>query len=161
MICKKCVVQRQNAQNAERRAQNALQNPEPSPEPWGDDVETEVVVAQRDFDGLGHGLGVCHQIEFSVVEDLPKPLATQLVKRDVEVTQLRTQVAQLRTQLAAFRFRFRFRSQDIQIQELKDTQRDLEQQLDEQIDNFDDKAHAITVGASIMIENQFTQTQQN
>jgi hypothetical protein len=39
------------------------------------------------------------------------------------------------------------------------TQREMEEQLDEAIDNSADVAHTITVGANIMMAEQFTQTQ--
>ena len=67
-----------------------------------------------------------------------------LSERDVEV-------AQLWVELVVW---------DTRIQELKDGQREMEEQLDEVIDNSDGKAHAITAGANIMMAEQFTQTQQ-
>jgi hypothetical protein len=50
---------------------------------------------------------------------------------------------------------------DAEIQDLKDERRDLEEQLEEALDNSDDKAQAITAGANIMMAEQHTQTQQN
>ena len=53
------------------------------------------------------------------------------------------------------------RERDAQIQELQDERRDLEEQLEEALDNSDDKAHAVIAGANIIMAEQLTQTQQN
>jgi hypothetical protein len=130
-VCKKCAVKfkrtnaedktlnalvQLNAQNAERRAQNALQNPEPSPEPRGDDVETEVVLTQGELlRVVKHQEYVAGLTSVQCYEMLKNRqwMMTQQMARDAEMAQLRTQLAE----------------RDAQIQDLEDEWGDLEEQL--------------------------------
>ena len=77
-------------------------------------------------------------------------------QRDLEACQ--KDLSERDAELAQLRFELAVR--DTRIQELEDGQREMEEQLDEALDNSDDKAHAITAGANIMMAEQFTQTQQ-
>jgi hypothetical protein len=154
-LCKKCAVQRENAQNAERRAQNALQNPEPSPEPRGDEKvepapERDAELAARDAEvaQLRAQLVVAQLIakkELDVKNKKLDEVRGEVAVRDARINELNA---------VAERHRHR-------IDDLLDERRDLEEQLNEGIENSDDKAHAITARANIMMAEQFTQTQQN
>lgn len=168
-VCKKCAVTYKNALNAERitkqkalvqlnaqnaelRAQTALsggrvQNPEPSPEPRGDDGETEVVVTQQFVPS-----SVNQSTQTKVTSGTNWVLTNLLTMRNAEVAQLRAQLVEKDAELAV---------KDAEIKDLKDERRDLEEQLEEALDNSDDKAQAITAGANIMMAEQHTQTQQN
>ena len=67
-----------------------------------------------------------------------------------EIDEMKKTLDKVRAQLAA---------RETCINELKDDHRDMEKQLDEALENSAHKAHAITVGANIMMAEQFTQTQ--
>jgi hypothetical protein len=135
-----------NAQNAELRAQNALQNPEPSPEPRGDDVETEVVATQDEFSSAVRYKEYIARMTLVECGEMLKnnhELMTQQMARDDEMAQLRAQLA----------------VKDAQIQDLEETRGDYEEQLEEAHDNSNDKACAITDGAIIMMEEQSARAQ--
>ena len=158
-VCKKCAVKHKNTQNAERittqnaelRAQTALsggrvQNPEPSPEPWGDDVETEVVVTEGDLLNVVKYKEDIARMTITECDEMLKNwewMVAQQMARDAEMAQLRAQLA----------------VKDAQIQDLEETRGDYEEQLEEAHDNSDDKACAITEGAIIMMEEQSARAQ--
>jgi hypothetical protein len=77
-------------------------------------------------------------------------LMTQQMARDDEMAQLRAQLAVKDAQLAV---------KDAQIKDLEDTRGDYEEQLDEVLENSDDKAYAITAGATIMMAEQHVRAQ--
>ena len=176
-VCKKCAVTHKNALNAERitkqkalvqlnaqnaelRAQTALsggrvQNPEPSPEPRGDDVETEVVVTEGDLLNVVKYKEDIARMTITECDEMLKNwewMVAQQMARDANFLVVIKDLDKVRIELA---------EKDAQIKDLKDERRDLEEKLDEEIDNSDDKAQAITEGANIMMAEQHTQTQQN
>jgi hypothetical protein len=146
-----------NAQNAELRAQTALsggrvQNPEPSPEPRGDDVETEVVVTEGDLLNVVKYKEDIARMTITECDEMLKNWEWKVVKDAEDFLAVIKDLDKVRTELAV---------KDAEIQDLKDERRDLEEQLEEALDNSDDKAQAITAGANIMMAEQHTQTQQN
>jgi hypothetical protein len=167
-VCKKCAVKHKNTQNAERittqnaelRAQTALsggrvQNPEPSPEPRGDDVETEVVVTEGDLLNVVKYKDDIARMTNTECDEMLKNrewMVAQARQLDENFLVVIKDLDKVRTELAV---------KDAEIQDLKDERRDLEEQLEEALDNSDDKACAISEGANIMMAEQFTQTQQN
>jgi hypothetical protein len=115
------------------------------------------------------------QRDLETCQNLLSERDVELAARDAEVTQLREEMDVMnKNSRNSTSYRLRemkttrfigpnstYGTLTAQIQELKDTQRDMEEQLEEANDNSADVAHAITAGANIMMAEQFTQTQQN